>query len=69
MGRCRERTLGGIACLVVLGEPTKINVLYPRNPLLVLLVIGSLSPLHCEEYQIKLCGICCIVYRLFYLAI
>jgi hypothetical protein len=46
----RERTLGGIACLVILGEPTKINVLHPRNPLLVLVVIGSLSPLHCEEY-------------------
>lgn len=52
--RWGDLTLGSIACFVILGEPTKIDILHPRNPLLVLLVVGSLSPLHCEEYQTKL---------------
>lgn len=45
----KRRTLGGIAGLVVLCEPAEVDVLEPRNPLLVLRVICLLCVLH-DEY-------------------
>ena len=38
-------TLGGIAGLVVVGEPLEVLVLDPRHPVLVLVVVALLHPL------------------------
>ena len=40
------RTSGGIAGLIVLGKVPKVEILKPGNPLLVLLVVCLLGPLH-----------------------
>lgn len=42
-------TLSRVAGLVVLGEPSQVDVLDPRNPLLVLRVVCLLCPLCHDE--------------------
>jgi hypothetical protein len=43
-----KRTFGSIAGLVVVGEPAEVQVFHPWHPLLVLVVVCFLCPLHCE---------------------
>ena len=45
----KRRTLGGIAGFVILCEPAEVDVLEPRNPLLVLRVVCLLCVLH-DDY-------------------
>ena len=45
-----ELTLGGVARLVVVCEPAEVEVLKPRNPLLVLRVVCVLGPLHLVSF-------------------
>ena len=40
----RPLTLGGIGCLVVVGEPPQVELLDPRHPILILLVIAFFDP-------------------------
>lgn len=37
-------TLGGIGCLIVVGEPPQVEVLDPRHPIFVLFVIALFDP-------------------------
>lgn len=41
-----RHTFGGVAGLVILCEPAKVDVLHPWDPFLVLLVVSLLGPLH-----------------------
>lgn len=47
------RTFGCVAGLVVLGEPAEVQVLQPGHPLLVLLIVGLLGPLHDARARTK----------------
>ena len=40
-----SRVLGGVASLVVLGEPPQVLILDPGHPVLVLVVVALLNPL------------------------
>ena len=49
-------TLGGVASLVVVGEPLEVLVLDPRHPVLVLVVVALLHPLEVALALLLLLG-------------
>ena len=44
------RTFGGVAGLVILCKPFEVHVLDPRHPLLILIVVRVLGPLHFDYF-------------------